>query len=76
MKGQKRSSSVDDRVRFIIIIKIYTISLFSFPEDVPHFPIIYLEVLSLDSWQRYRTEGYSYLTIPPTPGKCLKTLLS
>ncbi|CAE1324505.1 MKS1 [Acanthosepion pharaonis] len=37
-------------------------------EDVPHFPIIYLEVLSLDSWQRYRTEGYSYLTIPPTPG--------
>uniref|UniRef100_A0AAY5K2M2 MKS transition zone complex subunit 1 n=1 Tax=Esox lucius TaxID=8010 RepID=A0AAY5K2M2_ESOLU len=26
-------------------------------------------VLSLDFWQRYRTEGYGYLVIPSTPGK-------
>lgn len=28
-----------------------------------------MEVLSLDSWNRFRTEGYSYLAIPPRPGK-------
>ena len=36
---------------------------------LPQWPQIFLEVLSIDSWQRYRTEGYGYLTVPPTPGR-------
>ncbi|XP_077596634.1 tectonic-like complex member MKS1 [Stigmatopora nigra] len=32
-------------------------------------PVLYFKVLSLDSWQRYRNEGYGYLLFPSTPGK-------
>uniref|UniRef100_A0A667X5U4 MKS transition zone complex subunit 1 n=1 Tax=Myripristis murdjan TaxID=586833 RepID=A0A667X5U4_9TELE len=32
-------------------------------------PVMYFKVLSLDFWQRYRTEGYGYLVLPVTPGK-------
>ncbi|XP_013384089.1 Meckel syndrome type 1 protein [Lingula anatina] len=35
---------------------------------LPKWPVMYIEVLSLDSWQRYRTEGYGYLTLPCIPG--------
>uniref|UniRef100_A0A8C9Z0E6 MKS transition zone complex subunit 1 n=1 Tax=Sander lucioperca TaxID=283035 RepID=A0A8C9Z0E6_SANLU len=38
-------------------------------ESVLQWPVIYFKVLSLDSWQRYRTEGYGYLLFPATPGK-------
>uniref|UniRef100_A0A4W3J1M4 MKS transition zone complex subunit 1 n=1 Tax=Callorhinchus milii TaxID=7868 RepID=A0A4W3J1M4_CALMI len=39
------------------------------PEDwLPHWPVLYFEVLSLDFWQRYRTEGYGYVNIPISPG--------
>ncbi|XP_070839950.1 tectonic-like complex member MKS1 isoform X1 [Chaetodon trifascialis] len=38
-------------------------------ELVPQWPVLYFKVLSLDSWQRYRTEGYGYLLFPATPGK-------
>lgn len=38
---------------------------------MPNFPTIMLEVLSLDSWNRFRTEGYTYLTIPGQPGNYL-----
>lgn len=38
-------------------------------ERLPQWPQIFVEVLSIDSWQRYRTEGYGYITIPSTPGK-------
>ncbi|XP_061558048.1 Meckel syndrome type 1 protein [Phycodurus eques] len=38
-------------------------------ESVPQWPVLYFQVLSLDSWQRYRTEGYGYLLFPFTPGK-------
>ncbi|XP_076607556.1 tectonic-like complex member MKS1 isoform X3 [Chaetodon auriga] len=38
-------------------------------ESVPQWPVLYFKVLSLDSWQRYRTEGYGYLLFPATPGK-------
>ncbi|XP_033626939.1 Meckel syndrome type 1 protein-like [Asterias rubens] len=38
------------------------------PELLPQWPQIFLEVLSIDTWQRYRTEGYGYLTIPSKPG--------
>ncbi|XP_036380725.1 Meckel syndrome type 1 protein isoform X1 [Megalops cyprinoides] len=37
-------------------------------ESLPQWPVLYFEVLSLDIWQRYRTEGYGYLVIPATPG--------
>ncbi|KAM4546220.1 tectonic-like complex member MKS1 isoform 2-T2 [Fundulus diaphanus] len=36
---------------------------------IPQWPVIYFKVLSLDSWQRYRTEGYGYLPFPAMPGK-------
>ncbi|XP_029304119.1 tectonic-like complex member MKS1 [Cottoperca gobio] len=38
-------------------------------EAIPQWPVIYFKVLSLDSWQRYRTEGYGYLLFPAMPGK-------
>ncbi|XP_004561874.2 tectonic-like complex member MKS1 isoform X2 [Maylandia zebra] len=37
--------------------------------SVPQWPVLYFKVLSLDSWQRYRTEGYGYLLFPAMPGK-------
>ncbi|XP_060768942.1 Meckel syndrome type 1 protein isoform X2 [Neoarius graeffei] len=37
-------------------------------ESLPQWPVLYFRVLSLDFWQRYRTEGYGYLVLPPTPG--------
>ncbi|KAK3083758.1 hypothetical protein FSP39_002734 [Pinctada imbricata] len=37
-------------------------------EMLPKFPLIMIEVLSLDSWNRFRTEGYTYLTVPAKPG--------
>ncbi|PIK44440.1 putative Meckel syndrome type 1 protein isoform X3 [Apostichopus japonicus] len=41
-------------------------------ERLPQWPQIFVEVLSIDSWQRYRTEGYGYITIPSTPGKYIR----
>ncbi|XP_046899099.1 Meckel syndrome type 1 protein isoform X1 [Hypomesus transpacificus] len=38
-------------------------------ESLPQWPVMYFKVLSLDFWQRYRTEGYGYLVVPATPGK-------
>ncbi|XP_055056892.2 tectonic-like complex member MKS1 [Misgurnus anguillicaudatus] len=37
-------------------------------ESLPQWPVLYFKVLSLDFWQRYRTEGYGFLVIPSTPG--------
>ncbi|XP_056414614.1 tectonic-like complex member MKS1 [Hyla sarda] len=37
-------------------------------EDIPQWPILYFEVLSLDFWQRYRVEGYGSVVLPQTPG--------
>uniref|UniRef100_A0AAR2IZW4 MKS transition zone complex subunit 1 n=1 Tax=Pygocentrus nattereri TaxID=42514 RepID=A0AAR2IZW4_PYGNA len=37
-------------------------------DSLPQWPVLYFKVLSLDFWQRYRTEGYGYLVIPSTPG--------
>ncbi|RXN17527.1 Meckel syndrome type 1 [Labeo rohita] len=36
--------------------------------SLPQWPVLYFKVLSLDFWQRYRTEGYGFLIIPSTPG--------
>ncbi|KAM9348208.1 tectonic-like complex member MKS1 [Symphorus nematophorus] len=38
-------------------------------ESIAQWPVLYFKVLSLDSWQRYRTEGYGYLLFPAMPGK-------
>uniref|UniRef100_A0A4W6DDB5 MKS transition zone complex subunit 1 n=1 Tax=Lates calcarifer TaxID=8187 RepID=A0A4W6DDB5_LATCA len=38
-------------------------------ESIPQWPVLYFKVLSLDSWQCYRTEGYGYLLFPAMPGK-------
>lgn len=38
-------------------------------DSLPQWPVLYFKVLSLDFWQRYRTEGYGYLVFPTTPGK-------
>ncbi|KAM9440853.1 tectonic-like complex member MKS1 isoform 2-T2 [Clarias gariepinus] len=37
-------------------------------ESLPQWPVLYFRVLSLDYWQRYRTEGYGHLVMPSTPG--------
>ncbi|XP_075052756.1 tectonic-like complex member MKS1 [Mixophyes fleayi] len=42
-------------------------------EDVPQWPVLYFEVLSLDFWQRYRVEGYGYVVLPQTPGMHILT---
>ncbi|XP_071783046.1 tectonic-like complex member MKS1 isoform X1 [Centroberyx gerrardi] len=42
-------------------------------ESLPQWPVLYFKVLSLDFWQRYRTEGYGYLVFPATPGKHVMT---
>ena len=39
-----------------------------FVDTLPKMPMLYFEVLSLDSWERYRTEGYAYMTLPTGPG--------
>ncbi|CAL8365262.1 unnamed protein product [Lota lota] len=64
-----------------------SVALFSYPfsfeafhlredeseEALPQWPVLYFKVLSLDYWQRYRTEGYGYLVFPATPGKHVVT---
>ncbi|TRY54335.1 hypothetical protein DNTS_021311 [Danionella cerebrum] len=37
-------------------------------ESLPQWPVLYFKVLSLDFWQRYRTEGYGFLVVPSAPG--------
>lgn len=38
-------------------------------DSLPQWPVLYFEVLSLDSWQRYRVEGYGSLVLPASPGE-------
>ena len=48
----------------------FNINYFYFAsEKLPEWPVLYLEVLSLDMWERYRTEGYGYTTLPIQPGE-------
>ena len=44
-------------------------------DDFIHWPTLFIEVLSLDSWERFRTEGYTYLTIPNKAGENIQTFL-
>ncbi|XP_019622108.1 PREDICTED: Meckel syndrome type 1 protein-like [Branchiostoma belcheri] len=43
-------------------------------DDMPQWPLLFLQVLSVDSWQRYRTEGYGYCGVPSAPGVHHKTV--
>ncbi|CAF1315330.1 unnamed protein product [Rotaria magnacalcarata] len=36
--------------------------------ELPRMPKIYFQIASLDSWNRHRTEGYTYIDIPSIPG--------
>ncbi len=54
--------------RLCLLITVLAI-IFSFAELLPKSPTMYIEVSSVDSWERYRLEGYGYTTIPSTPGK-------
>lgn len=57
---------------FVFISQIYNIIFLNLSElEMPRFPTILIEVLSLDNWNRFRTEGYTYLTIPGQPGESL-----
>ncbi|XP_033123216.1 Meckel syndrome type 1 protein homolog [Anneissia japonica] len=38
-------------------------------ESLPRWPQIFLEVLSIDTWKRYRTEGYAYTSMPNTSAR-------
>ncbi|CAB3977816.1 Meckel syndrome type 1 [Paramuricea clavata] len=37
-------------------------------EDFIRWPTLFLEVLSVDQWERFRTEGYGYITVPNKAG--------
>ena len=39
-----------------------------FLEDFIRWPTLFLEVLSVDQWERFRTEGYGYVTLPNKAG--------
>uniref|UniRef100_A0A8C5A4T0 MKS transition zone complex subunit 1 n=1 Tax=Gadus morhua TaxID=8049 RepID=A0A8C5A4T0_GADMO len=74
-------------VNFFMEVPNSDVALFSYPfsfeafhlrenesqESLPQWPVLYFKVLSLDYWQRYRTEGYGYLVFPATPGKHVVT---
>ncbi|KFV69556.1 Meckel syndrome type 1 protein, partial [Dryobates pubescens] len=52
---------------------LFTLEMFFTQGDesegsLPQWPVLYFEVLSLDSWQRYRVEGYGSLVLPASPG--------
>ncbi|XP_036613949.1 Meckel syndrome type 1 protein isoform X2 [Trichosurus vulpecula] len=40
----------------------------------PQWPVLYLEVISLDFWQRYRVEGYGSIILPLAPGSHTMTV--
>ncbi|XP_074079729.1 tectonic-like complex member MKS1 isoform X2 [Macrotis lagotis] len=37
-------------------------------DELTQWPVLYLEVISLDFWQRYRVEGYGSIVLPSKPG--------
>ncbi|CAG9770212.1 unnamed protein product [Ceutorhynchus assimilis] len=41
-------------------------------EEIPKSPTIYFEIMSKDSWDRYRTEGLCYLNLPISRSGTLK----
>ncbi|XP_067864160.1 Meckel syndrome type 1 protein isoform X2 [Heptranchias perlo] len=41
--------------------------------SLPQWPVFYFGVHSCDFWQRYRIEGYGYISIPDSPGSYTMT---
>lgn len=50
----------------------WSTSIFFLSEDFIHWPTLFLEVLSVDQWERFRTEGYGYVTLPNKAGEFFK----
>ena len=48
---------------------LYIVKFCTVADELPHFPIILIEVLSVDSWHRFFHEGYTYIQIPAKPGR-------
>ena len=42
--------------------------LLTFSEDFISWPTLFLEILSVDQLERFRTEGYGYITLPNKAG--------
>ncbi|PVD32888.1 hypothetical protein C0Q70_08335 [Pomacea canaliculata] len=38
------------------------------PDEMLRFPLLLIEVLSIDSWHRFYHEGYTYIHLPANPG--------
>ena len=49
-------------------LEIYGVN-YLIAETLPKLPLMYIEVSSVDAWERYRLEGYGYTAIPSAPGK-------
>jgi hypothetical protein len=50
--------------KYFIPFSLYLI----FSEDFIRWPTLFLEVFSVDQWERFRTEGYGYITVPNKAG--------
>lgn len=61
-------------VNFRLIIKM--LLNFKILDDIIKMPKIMFEVASYDSWNRYRTEGYTWTQLPMKPGEQAKSLIS
>ncbi|CAD5118781.1 DgyrCDS7459 [Dimorphilus gyrociliatus] len=48
---------------------IYTPQRLVKQEYFPEWPELFFEIISYDSWQRFRTEGYTSVKVPLKPGK-------
>lgn len=51
------------------LLKWWIGGIISASEGLMKWPQLFIEVLSLDSWGRFRTEGYGYVTLPSNPGE-------
>lgn len=54
-----------------LIVISWLSKMIFFLDDIIKMPKIMFEVASYDSWNRYRTEGYTWTQLPLKPGKQL-----
>ncbi|XP_065054700.1 tectonic-like complex member MKS1 [Rhopilema esculentum] len=70
---QRCSINSDDVIHFSFPFELQLV--FKYPEDDSEpfvtWPTLFFEVVSWDSWQRYRKEGYGYITLPSSAGNHL-----
>ena len=57
----------------VFSIYLYTCMLRILLEELPKWPVLYLEVGSFDFWDQHRVEGYCHFVLPSKPGisKCI-----